>query len=162
MTTAASKRAKTPGDVWAIARCGSDRGEDDVVAEMPSILLETGREQRIPKSKHVREDSPTISNYGAGDPRGGVMKRPAATLSYAVNGFKNAIRREHEDRHQFVSVRNRFLEQVPRSANRPREALRCWPAAVRRAKLHSFSEPPSLEIWRQTMRNALAEVFFFY
>ena len=30
-----------PGDVWAIARFGSDRGEDDVVTEMPSILLKS-------------------------------------------------------------------------------------------------------------------------
>ena len=76
-----------PGNVWAIARFGSDRGEDDVVFAMPSILLETGKEQVVPKSKRVdREDSPTISNSGAGDPRGGVMKRPAAPLRYAVNG----------------------------------------------------------------------------
>ena len=56
------------------------------MTEMPSILFETGTEQVIPKSKQVdREVSLTISNSGAGDPRGGMMKRATAPLRYAVN-----------------------------------------------------------------------------
>ena len=43
------------------------------------------------------------------------MKRPAAPLRYAVNWYKKdnsvAIRREHGDRHQFVSVRKRFWSE---------------------------------------------------
>ena len=56
------------------------------MTEMPSILFETGTEQVIPKSKQVdREVSLTISNSGAGDLRGGMMKRATAPLRYAVN-----------------------------------------------------------------------------
>ena len=43
------------------------------------------------------------------------MKSPAARPKFAVNWYKKdnsvAIRREHGDRHQFVSVRNRFWSE---------------------------------------------------
>ena len=67
------------------------------------------------------------------------MKRPAAPLRYAFNWYKKdnsvAIRREHRIWSESA------LRKLAESG-----ISRCWPAAVRRAKLHSFSEPPSLEI----------------
>ena len=112
------------------------------MTEMPSILFETGTGQVIPKSKQVdREGSPTISNSGAGDPRGGLMKRPAASLRYPVNWNKKdnsvAIRREHGDRHQLVSVGKRFWSE----------------SALRKLSERGISmpEPPSLKLWFRTM-----------